>query len=140
MFDIILISHGPFSKAILESAQLICGEQDHVKTFGLYLGDSVDTFRDQVRAAIEESLSHGDLLVLTDIQSGSPFNVTCAAMGDYKFRHITGMNLPMVIEAFMSRDYMSCDELANSLMAVGAMSVVNVNKLLDDVLDIPDAD
>ena len=48
------------------------------------------------------------------------------------------MNLPMVIEAFMSRDYMSCDELANSLMAVGAMSVVNVNKLLDDYLDIED--
>ena len=38
MFDIILISHGPFSKAILESAQLICGEQENVKTFGLYLG------------------------------------------------------------------------------------------------------
>ena len=130
MFDIILISHGPLSKAILESAQLICGEQENVKTFGLYLGDSVDTFRNQVRAAIEESLSRGDLLVLTDIQSGSPFNVTCAAMGDYKFRHITGMNLPMVIEAF--------DELANSLMAVGAMSVVNVNKLLDDYLDIED--
>ena len=138
MFDIILISHGPFSKAILESAELICGEQENVKTFGLYLGDSVDTFRDEVRAAIEESLSHGDLLVLTDIQSGSPFNVTCSAMGDYKFRHITGMNLPMVIEALMSRDYMSCDELANSLMAVGAMSVVNVNKLLDDYLDIED--
>lgn len=140
MFDVILVSHGPLSKAMLESAEFICGKQDHVKTFGLYLGDSVDTFRDEVYAAIEESLSRGDLIVLTDIQSGSPFNVTCAAMGSCTFHHITGMNLPMVIELLTSRDFMSASELAGILADIGSMSVVDVNKLLDDFLETDDSE
>ena len=41
MFNVILISHGPLSKAILESAELICGKQEHVQTLGLYVEDSV---------------------------------------------------------------------------------------------------
>lgn len=45
MFEIILISHGPLSKAMLETAQMIVGEQEHVTCFELYLGDSVDLFR-----------------------------------------------------------------------------------------------
>lgn len=47
MFEIILISHGPLSKAMLETAQMIVGEQEHVTCFGLYLGDSVDLFRER---------------------------------------------------------------------------------------------
>ncbi len=47
MFEIILISHGPLSKAMLETAQMIVGEQEHVTCFGLYLGDSVDLFREK---------------------------------------------------------------------------------------------
>lgn len=136
MFDVILVSHGPLSRAMLESAEFICGKQDHVKTFGLYLGDSVDTFRNEVHAAIEESLSRGDLIVLTDIQSGSPFDVTCAAMGSHAFHHITGMNLPMVIELLTSRDFMSASDLAGTLADIGSMSVADVNKLLGDLLGI----
>ena len=34
MFEIILISHGPLSKAMLETAQMIVGEQEHVTCFG----------------------------------------------------------------------------------------------------------
>lgn len=134
----ILISHGPFSKAVLEAAELICGEQDRVKTYGLYLGDSVDEFRDKIREGIEESLTRGDVLVLTDIQSGSPFNVTCAAMGELDFYHITGMNLPLVIEVLMDRIDMSIDEVIECGMRLGKVSIVDVNKLLDGYFDEDD--
>ncbi len=95
MFEIILISHGPLSKAMLETAQMIVGEQEHVTCFGLYLGDSVDLFRERVEEEIRNKLEESDVLVLTDMQSGSPFNVTVGAMGYYEFRHFTGWNLPM---------------------------------------------
>ncbi|WP_440322885.1 PTS sugar transporter subunit IIA [Laedolimicola sp.] len=81
MFEIILISHGPLSKAMLETAQMIVGEQEHVTCFGLYLGDSVDLFRERVEEEIRNKLEESDVLVLTDMQSGSPFNVTVGAMG-----------------------------------------------------------
>jgi len=135
---VILISHGPFSQAVLESAELICGEQARVKTYGLYLGDSVDEFRDRIREGIEESLTRGDVLVLTDIQSGSPFNVTCAAMGELNFHHITGMNLPLVIEVLMDRIDMSVEEVIQCGMRLGKVSIVDVNELLDGYFDEED--
>ena len=67
MFDVILVSHGSFARAVLESAELICGDQERVKTYGLHLGESVDVFRDMVRGGIAESLTRGEVLVLSDI-------------------------------------------------------------------------
>ena len=63
MFEIILISHGPLSKAMLETAQMIVGEQEHVTCFGLYLGDSVDLFRERVEEEIRNKLEESDALV-----------------------------------------------------------------------------
>ena len=60
MFEIILISHGPLSKAMLETAQMIVGEQEHVTCFGLYLGDSVDLFRERVEEEIRNKLGNSE--------------------------------------------------------------------------------
>lgn len=134
MFDVILVSHGPLAKAILESAEFICGEQERVKTLGLYLGDSVDSFGDEVRAEIRESLSRGEVLVLSDIQYGSPFNVTCSAMGELDFIHITGMNLPCVIQALSDRQDLSAAQTARSCIEFCSGSIVHVNDLLEVTL------
>lgn len=130
MFEIILISHGPLSKAMLETAQMIVGEQEHVTCFGLYLGDSVDLFRERVEEEIRNKLEESDVLVLTDMQSGSPFNVTVGAMEYYEFRHFTGMNLPMVLEIFSRRAYESLDEVCQDLLLSTKETMVDVNQLL----------
>lgn len=134
MFDVILVSHGPLAKALLESAEFICGEQERVKTLGLYLGDSVDEFRERVRSEIEESLSRGEALVLTDIQCGSPFNVTCSAMGELDFIHITGANLPCVIQALSDRIDLPAAETARNCIDFCGGSIVHVNDLLEVTL------
>ena len=135
MFDIILISHGLLSKAILDSAELICGKQDRTKVYGLFLGDSVDEFREKVKAGIAESLTRGEVLVLTDIQSGSPFNVTCAAMDEYGFCHITGMNLPLVVEMLTDRIDMDVSEAVRCGMRLSRNSIVDVNELFAGSFD-----
>ena len=124
MFEIILISHGPLSKAMLETAQMIVGEQEHVTCFGLYLGDSVDLFRERVEEEIRNKLEESDM------QSGSPFNVPVGAMGYYEFRHFTGMNLPMVLEVLSMRPYESLDEVCQELLRSSKETMVDVNQLL----------
>ncbi|MCI8402203.1 MAG: PTS sugar transporter subunit IIA [Lachnospiraceae bacterium] len=130
MFDVIVISHGGFAKAIVESAELIVGEQEAVKTFGLQLGDSVELFREQVEGEIGRRLEHDEVLVLTDMQAGSPFNVTVAAMDSHRFRHITGMNLPMLLEVFSSRPHASLDEVCDRLVERARETVLDVNELI----------
>lgn len=136
MFDIILVSHGTLSRALLETAELIAGERkEGIKTFGLQLGDSVDLFGEAVTAAIAEGLTHGDVLVLSDMRSGSPFNVTVGAMTQYKFRHITGLNLPMVIEAVSAQSYATLEEAFPDILDAGTTAVADINAYLDDLDD-----
>lgn len=111
----IFVSHGDLAKSMLRSAQMIVGEQAGAKAFGLYPKDDIGGLKDQVKAAIEEFGGGDDIICFTDLFSGSPFNAVVALMGDYPIRHITGMNLPMVLEAFMSR--MNKDNTAEAICA-----------------------
>lgn len=131
MFDVIVISHGDFSKAIVETAEMIIGKQEGVETFGLYPGDSVDLFRERVIAEIEARLCQNDVMVVTDMQSGSPFNVAVAAMEEHRLRHFTGMNLPMLLEIFSDRVFSSLEEVSKELAEKAKDSILDVNKLLE---------
>jgi len=133
VFEVIIVTHGNLAQAFYETAQLIVGEREHVRTFGLNLGDSVDLFAEEVAAAIAISLLKGDVLVLTDMQAGSPCNVTTAAMIDHKFRHITGINLPMVIEVLSSQEFMDIEETCEAILEIGREAVRDINKLVEGV-------
>lgn len=112
---------------------MIVGEQEAVETFGLYPGESVDLFREQVTKAIKEHLQHNDVMVVTDMQSGSPFNVTVGAMEEHRFRHFTGMNLPMLLEIFSSRSFSSLEDVCDELVGKTAETILDVNKLLEEM-------
>lgn len=128
----IFVSHGDLAKSILGSAQMIVGEQTNVKAFGLYPNDDIGSLKDQVKAAIEEFGGGNDIICFTDLFSGSPFNAVVALMGDYPIRHITGMNLPMVLEAFMSRmnEENSAETICKKLLDEAPTTVIDVNHYL----------
>ena len=130
MSRVILVSHGELADTMLKTAELITGEKEHVLTFGLSLGDDVEVFRENVMKAIGEVLKNHELLLLTDIQSGSPFNVAVGAMMTHRFLHYTGMNLPMVVEALSSMEYLSLEEISAELTALSTGSIINVNRFI----------
>lgn len=135
MYRVILISHGELADAMLRTAELIVGEKSNVRTFGLNLGDDVEEFRRKVTDVISHISEKEDLLVLTDIQSGSPFNVAVGAMVNYRFGHITGMNLAVVVEALSSMEHMSLEEIMEELTEAGGSSIFNVNRFVEENLD-----
>lgn len=128
----IFVSHGDLAKSILGSAQMIVGEQPDAKAFGLYPTDDIGGLKDQVKAAIEEFGGKEDIICFTDLFSGSPFNAVVAMMGDYPIRHITGMNLPMVLEAFMARmnEELTAEEISVKLLAQAPTTFIDVNNYL----------
>lgn len=131
MIEIIVVSHGDYAKSMLESAQIIVGEQEHIRTFGLYLGESVDKLKEDISQAIEEMRQNGDILILTDMLYGSPFNAVVSLMQYYTFRHITGINLPILLEILMSRDSGNLSELCEEVMKKANDSILDVNKLFE---------
>ena len=129
MFRILLVSHGALAAAMLESAEMIAGPQEGVKALCLSPEDAPESFRERVAAVLEEWKAE-DVLVLSDIRSGTPFNAAGSLMQEYPFRHISGVNLAMLIEALMDRDDMSAREAGNEIMELSGQTVLDVNALL----------
>ena len=92
---IIIASHGEFAAGIHQSGSMIFGDQEKVQVVTFMPSAAVATFD-----------AEDEVLVLADLWSGSPFNQASRVMGenpDRKFAIITGLNLPMLIQAYTER-------------------------------------
>lgn len=130
MIKIIVISHGSLSQSLVESAELIAGKADNVETFGLNAGDDIEVFKEKIEKSIAEGMKDSELLVLTDLMYGTPFNIVSSLMEDYKFHHMTGVNLPIYLEVVTSKKFMEIDELCKKIQKIGPTSFVYVNEII----------
>lgn len=100
---VIAVSHGSFSKGLVESVQMLVGEQEDLVAYGLYPEQTVQTLTEQLEEELKKTPEGEEVLFLTDLFHGSPFNAVVSLMRDYKFHHITGINLPLVITILLER-------------------------------------
>lgn len=133
MVALLLVTHGDLANALVGSAKLIMGEAPLVESYGLYHGDDIDALKDTVKDAIVrlEEQSGGDgVLVLTDLLGGSPYNATARSFYELgsgvKAECITGVNLPMLLEAASGTSYMTLEELKNACLTSGPDGIVNL--------------
>ena len=132
MIDIIIVTHGEYGKAMLASSELIMGEQENVQAFGFYLGESVEHLRDSILQAISCTRKGSEILILTDMRSGSPFNVTASLMKDHTIEHLTGINLPNLLEILCSRTQMELKMMIAHIMSEGMKTLIHVNEMLKE--------
>ncbi len=119
MVGIIIASHGDFANGIFQSAQMIFGEQENVATCTLMPSESPDQLRAKMQEAINSFDSQDEVLFLVDLWSGTPFNQASALIDGHedKWAIVTGLNLPMLIEAYGARFSMeSSQEIAKYLL------------------------
>ncbi|WP_297633232.1 mannose/fructose/sorbose PTS transporter subunit IIA [uncultured Clostridium sp.] len=120
MVGIILASHGDFANGILQSSSMIFGEQENVKAVTLMPSEGPDDIRRKLEEAVASLEDAEQVLFLVDLWGGTPFNQTNTLFEDHKdtWAIVTGMNLPMVIEAYGSRFSMeSAHEIAKSILS-----------------------
>ena len=104
MVGIVLATHGDFAKGILMSSSMVFGEQENVAVVTLKPGEGPDDFRARLDAAVESLDDTKEVLFLVDLWGGTPFNQASAAIADHEdWCIVTGLNLPMLIEAFTAR-------------------------------------
>ena len=127
MIGVLLLSHGQLSKGIVHRAKMIACVYDNAARLSLMPGVSSDIFVEEVKTKIEK-LDKGDgVLVLTDMKGGTPFLCACRWLQGYNVAVVTGMNLPMVIEALMSNgDYTDLKEFADFVVESGKENICSV--------------
>lgn len=131
LLKIIVVSHGDFARGILNSVQMLAGKQADVVAFGLYPHEDREILQEKVRAELEHAAPGEEVLVLSDLFHGTPFNVCVNLRKDYDFEHITGINLPLFIEIIMDRMAgKSAREICEEVVPHAADTVKDVNALL----------
>ena len=55
LMKVIVVSHGSYARGLVDTAQMIAGEQEDLEAFGLEPEESVDTLREKIRESIEQT-------------------------------------------------------------------------------------
>ncbi|GEP20289.1 mannose/fructose/sorbose PTS transporter subunit IIA [Pediococcus argentinicus] len=119
MVGIILASHGEFANGILQSGSMIFGEQENVKAVILKPSEGPDDIKAKLQEAIASFDNQDEVLFLVDLWGGTPFNQVNNLFEEHKDKWaiVSGLNLPMLIEAYGSRMTMeSAHEIAAHIL------------------------
>lgn len=125
-FRIVVVGHGPLAAGLLASAEMICGPIDGIAAVGLRAHETPDHFGEALRAAI----GHDDrsVLVLADLAGGTPFNVAAAiARRSPRVICLSGVNLPMLIEAVLGIERLD-DDAVERLLHAGREGIVEISR------------
>ena len=104
MVGIVLASHGGFADGIAQSAQMLFGEQSDFAHVILTPDEGPDDIKAKMEAAIASFSSQDEVLFLVDLWGGTPFNQANGLAEQHEnWAIVSGMNLPMVVEALTQR-------------------------------------
>lgn len=131
MVGIILASHGDFAEGILQSGAMIFGEQENVKAVTLHPNDSPENLKERMKEAIATFDNSDEILFLVDLWGGTPFNQAnglCDGHND-KWVIVSGLNLPMLIEAYSARlSTDSAQEIASAIIIPAQEGIKTTSK------------
>ena len=106
MYGIVITGHGKFASGMLSNMELILGQVSNSEAVDFLEKDSVVELEIKLRAAIDKLQKRNEeILILTDLLNGSPFNVSMSLVLKNKHLHlIYGVNAAILLEAFMQRE------------------------------------
>ena len=124
---IILLSHGPFAVSLVDTAKMLFGESENLAAFSLEPGDDIDRYRKAFTEAIDE-FPHGSL-ILVDLFGGTPCNQVMRHIQETgkPLEVVGGMNLPMLVNAVLSRESMSGKDFSLDTVENGKNGIFRVD-------------
>lgn len=130
---VIVVSHGSFSKGVVDSVQMLTGEQKDFVAYGLYPEQTVTDLTEKLEEELKNTPEGEEVIFLSDLFHGSPFNAVVSLMKDYKFSHITGINIPLVVSLMLERyEGNSAEEICETILEDAPETIKNVNKLFEE--------
>jgi PTS system mannose-specific IIA component len=139
MTGIMIIAHGALAGELINSVAMIMGRVPLLRAVGLGSDQSLDDLKREIEEAWQELErgGAGQILVLVDMFGGSCSNVAARLVCDSEpgqVAVVTGVNLPMVLEASIDRDLYEFKDLVDRVVKAGRKSIVDVRAVLAEKL------
>lgn len=140
MIATIVATHGPLAEALMTSSRMVYGELPHVRCVTLNEQAGIDGFKKAFSRALADAGAHADgVLVLCDMQSGTPWNVAChhafSAQTAPPVAVVAGVNFPMLLLTDEIRAFTDVHAAAEKLLALTAPTLIKAAPVLTDQSD-----
>ena len=97
MANTLILTHGALAEELLRAAETIVGSPTGFRILALDWEDSLEEASEKTRAVLKELEGDDELLILTDMYGGTPYNVAVSLAEPGRVEVVTGVNLPMVV-------------------------------------------
>lgn len=126
MLKIIVITHGTFSEGIRSSLEMILGKQEEFLTYSILENCDLESVKSELNDELEKSSDSGqEVLFLSDLFFGTPFNLITPLMEHHRFFHITGINLPLVMEIVSNRNAEDIPGMLQESLSLGQSAMLD---------------
>jgi PTS system mannose-specific IIA component len=126
----LIVTHGRLAIELLNAAETITGEIDHIAAVSLGWHDDVGTAAAMVQKALERVNTGDGVVILTDMFGGTPTNIASTFLNDGKVEIVTGVNLPMLIKLAQVSPEEPLASVARMLRDTGQSSIYIASELL----------
>jgi PTS system mannose-specific IIA component len=131
MIGIVIVTHSQLGDALIEAAEFIIGKRpEALVSVSIDLNESAEVLRRKIAAGIKEVKSKEGVLILTDMFGGTPSNLSYSFLEEGQIEVISGVNLPILIQAANTRAKVDLTKLAVKLEAFGKKSISLASGLL----------
>ena len=132
MIGVVVVTHGQLATELVNAAEMIVGDLQHVTAVSIGWHDDVDDARDEIRQAIarlEQSCSA--VLILTDMFGGTPSNLGLTFLESGRIEVVTGVNLPMLLKLVRLQSSEDLRDVGRQMCEAGRNAIWVASELLD---------
>lgn len=129
MISAIVITHGDLGKELLEVARSVVGEQPQVEAISLFPGESPAELRMKLDEVLRRLSKEDGVIIFTDMFGGTPTNASLPLTVGQNIELLTGVNLPMILEFFTSREVMTLPDLVQKVKQTGQKTIINAKEM-----------
>ena len=126
----LIVTHGRLAIELLNAAETIAGEINHIAAVSLGWHDDVGTAAIMVQKGLERVNTGDGVLILTDMFGGTPTNIASTFLNESNVEIVTGVNLPMLIKLAQVGPEESLASVARMLRETGQSSIYIASELL----------
>ena len=124
MIGVVIVTHCQLGEALIEAAEFIIGERPgSLESVSIDLSENAEKLRNKISQGIKKVEGQEGVLILTDMFGGTPSNLSYSFLEEGRIEVLSGVNLPVLIQAANMREKMKLDQLASNLESFGKKSI-----------------
>jgi PTS system mannose-specific IIA component len=130
MIGLLVVTHGELGKELVHTVEMITGPQEQLVSVTIDHTDDVPSSAERIAGTFDQVDEGEGVIIFTDLLGGTPSNVSLTFLNRPSVEVISGVNLPMLLQAVSCRASLPMKEVVVKSVKSGKEGVTAANLLL----------